>query len=187
MMKLYIADCHFGHRNALAFDNRPFKTIEEMEEVMVANWNKRVKNCDDIYILGDFCWGKKKEWLELLPKLNGRKHLILGNHDLKDYSAVDGYFVSIKDYDVVYDNLMDKNVVLSHYPIPTYKKNYSKDYVHLYGHVHNSIETNITARVMRELSEYWEKPKYAFNIGVMMPWMNYTPRNLEEIMTNGCM
>ena len=82
----YIADTHFGHKNIINFDNRPFSSTKEMEDVIVKNWNSVVTNDDDVYILGDFCWDKEDEWIRILNRLNGRKFLIKGNHDLRQMS-----------------------------------------------------------------------------------------------------
>lgn len=49
----FISDLHFGHKNCLSFDNRPFKSIEENDETIIKNWNNTVKIDDDIYLLGD--------------------------------------------------------------------------------------------------------------------------------------
>lgn len=38
-MNYFIADTHFGHQNALAFDNRKFKTIEDHDNALIENWN----------------------------------------------------------------------------------------------------------------------------------------------------
>lgn len=53
-MNYYIADMHFGHDNIRRLSNRPFKTIEEMDRTIIDNWNSRVSDNDDVYILGDF-------------------------------------------------------------------------------------------------------------------------------------
>ena len=60
---------------------RPFKTVEEMDRVCIQNWNCRVGSDDDIYILGDFSMRGPHYALEILKQLNGRKHLVRGNHD----------------------------------------------------------------------------------------------------------
>lgn len=60
-MNYYIADTHFGHRNIINFDGRPFHDITEMKLALIANWNRRVTNEDTVFILGDFCWGKAPE------------------------------------------------------------------------------------------------------------------------------
>ena len=79
-MKFYISDLHFGHKNILSFDNRPFFTLSEMEQVLISNWNSRVEKNDEVYILGDMFW-RNEEATRILSELKGRKYLILGNHD----------------------------------------------------------------------------------------------------------
>ena len=53
-MNHYIADTHFGHDNIRRLSNRPFDSIEEMDETIINNWNSKVTDDDDVYILGDF-------------------------------------------------------------------------------------------------------------------------------------
>ena len=84
-MNYYLADCHFGHTAVLKFDHRPFADVQQMEESMVMLCSAAVQKGDTVYILGDFCWGKKDEWIRILRRLNGQKVLIQGNHDLKQY------------------------------------------------------------------------------------------------------
>lgn len=98
-MNYYIADCHFSHKNILHFDQRPFENVEQMEEIMCASWNQTVNEEDTVYILGDFCWGKADEWLKITKKLAGKKILVEGNHDLKQYPLeLRAAFVDIKPY-----------------------------------------------------------------------------------------
>ena len=52
-MKYFISDLHIRHTNVLSYDNRPFTTIEEHDSVIMKNWNDRVTESDDVYILGD--------------------------------------------------------------------------------------------------------------------------------------
>ena len=97
-MKFYISDLHFGHQNAIVFDQRPFSTVEEMDETIITLWNRRVTDDDDVYIIGDFAFRNQKpeEWY--LSRLNGRKNLIIGNHDgklLKNETAM-SYFMSVE-------------------------------------------------------------------------------------------
>ena len=80
-MNLYIADLHFGHKNCLAFDNRPFKTIEEHDEEIIRRWNEKVGIDEDVWILGDVSWYNVTKTIELIERLNGNKHLCIGNHD----------------------------------------------------------------------------------------------------------
>ena len=70
-MKFYISDLHFGHKNILAFDNRPFFTLAEMEKVLIWNWNAAVGRNDEVYILGDMFW-HNEDAPRILSALNGR-------------------------------------------------------------------------------------------------------------------
>lgn len=79
-MDWFISDTHFNHENIIKLANRPFSSAEEMDEVMIRNWNARVQPEDTVIHLGDF--GLPLDYAkEVLDRLNGRKILILGNHD----------------------------------------------------------------------------------------------------------
>lgn len=182
----YISDLHFGHFNIMRFDNRPFKSVEEMDKTLIENWNSVVNKEDTVYILGDFCWLTEDEWVKILKQLNGNKVLIRGNHDLKNMSQqLRNMFQDVKDYKEVKDN--GKRVLLSHYPMPFYRGAYNSDIIHLYGHIHTTIENDF----MEHLRDYIDKndnrnnakhKRQFYNVGCMMPYMNYTPRTLEEII-----
>ena len=85
-MNYYISDLHIGHENVIQLDHRPFADTDEMFDAIVSNWNKTVKGNDTVYILGDFIWKKKNEWVEIVKQLKGKKVLIRGNHDPKEFS-----------------------------------------------------------------------------------------------------
>ncbi len=193
-MNYYIADCHFGHSSALSFDRRPFADVQQMEQTMVERWNGTVHNNDTVYILGDFCWGKAEEWLRLLRKLKGQKVLIQGNHDLKEYpEELRREFLDIQPYMEISDYSQKgrpRRVILSHYPMLLYKHSCYGKYCMLCGHVHVSAENDILEKWIRELREIRQNgPKtdglslgQVYNVGCMMPWMDYTPRTLEQIV-----
>ena len=82
-MNYFISDLHLGHKNCLKFDNRPFNTIEEQNDFIIKNWNKTITNLDDVYILGDISWYDANKTIDIFSRLNGRLHLIKGNHDGK--------------------------------------------------------------------------------------------------------
>lgn len=81
MAKRYIADLHFGHKNILAYDNRPFTDIEAHDAEIMERWNNSVSENDDVFILGDVSWYSAAKTAGLMQRLNGTKHLIIGNHD----------------------------------------------------------------------------------------------------------
>lgn len=184
----YIADYHFGHSNIIKFDKRPFSSVEEMDRKMIENWNNVVVDDDTVYLLGDFCWKAEDRWIEILDQLKGNKVLIRGNHDLKTMSQqLRDKFQYIKDYAEVKDN--GKRVLMSHYPMPFYRGAYNSDIVHLYGHIHVTIENDFMEHIREYITEHDDrgnsKHKCQFyNVGAMMPWMNFTPRTLEEIMNS---
>lgn len=184
-MNYFISDLHFGHKNCLAFDNRPFNSIEEHDEYIINAWNQTVNNDDNVYILGDISWYKEVKTIEIFKKLNGKKHLIKGNHDdrLLKNEELRKLFVEIKDYKEV--NIGDnKSIVLSHYPIPCFK-NHFYGWIMLYGHVHNSFEWNMMENVKRQMTELYDKKCEMYNVGAMMSYINYQPRTLEEIIKGG--
>ncbi|MDD5972447.1 MAG: metallophosphoesterase family protein, partial [Spirochaetales bacterium] len=81
-MKLYISDLHFFHESLLNnLDNRPFSSVEDMNEFMVAKWNEKVKSRDEVFVLGDLSFGNVEETTRILNRLKGKITLIAGNHD----------------------------------------------------------------------------------------------------------
>ena len=176
-MIYYIADNHFGHKNVIRFDNRPFADTVLMDEVLVHNWNERVTEDDTVYILGDCFWKNEENSVKLIQRLKGHKHLIRGNHD-RVHGRLRFYYESIEHYAEINDN--DRLVILCHYPIPFYKNQHCGA-VMLYGHVHNTREQDFIEKWKRELWES-EIPCNMINVGCMMEYMKYTPRTLNEIL-----
>ena len=123
-MKIFItADHHFHHKNIIEYCKRPFKTVEEMDEVMMEKWNKKVGKNDLVIHLGDFALGTKEKVRETREKLNGTIVLIKGNHDKV-----------IKEFIVVRDSIQIRNFLFSHRPIP--KKEIPEGCINIHGHIH---------------------------------------------------
>ena len=122
---------HLGHENVIRHDNRPFENTEQMNKVLIDNWNNVVNYDDEVYVLGDFAW-KKDVGLNAVSQLKGKKFFIMGNHDHLS-EEMSQYFVWIKDTAVIKDN--GTQVVLSHYPVADWYNQYHYS-VQLYGHVH---------------------------------------------------
>ena len=136
-MIYFTSDMHFGHRGIITMQNRPFESVEEMDRVLLQNYNAVVHKDDTVYILGDICHHMKKEPAEeLIEKLNGKKYLITGNHDKKyDLSL----FVDIRDFMTVSFN--GQYFALMHYPMLSWPKKNSGS-IQLHGHIHARMDYN---------------------------------------------
>jgi len=173
----YIADTHFGHENILRLDSRPFSSVEEMDNALIANWNSRVREDDTVYVLGDAFWGKEARCIEIMEQLRGHKHLIQGNHD-KVNGRLGTLWESIKPYDEIRDG--DKLVILSHYPLMFYNGQ-KFGAVMLYGHVHQSSWWQTIQKWQEEL-RLSGVPSRMLSVGCMMEYVGYTPRTLDELL-----
>ncbi len=192
---LYIADCHFYHnRICFEMDHRGFSGYEEMNEHMIAQWNKKVRAKDDVYILGDFSITKGNATEKILGRLNGKLHLIIGNHDkyLEDKSFDRSWFRSIEHYSEIRDN--SRTVILSHYPVFCYKGQYKQDksgnplvYM-LYGHVHDTHDESLVNRFIMETRETKVMSKHSTEpepiqcnmINCFCMFSDYQPMTLDE-------
>ena len=134
-MLYFTSDTHFGHHNIIGFSKRPYANKEEMDEALIRNWNAVVEPDDIIYHLGDFAFGRG---LEILPMLNGEKHLIKGNHD-KGGILKHPEWASVEDYAELpaYEGLHPK-LILYHYPIQDWNHRF-RGSLHLHGHVHGTL------------------------------------------------
>lgn len=186
MTNYYISDLHLCHENIIRLDNRPFADLAEMHHAILDNWNMTVKPDDTVYILGDFCWGKEEMWLHILPQFLGNKVLITGNHDLTQFSQpLKRQFRDIKAYKEITDT--GRHVIMCHYPIPFHKAAYNENCYMLFGHVHKTRENEFLDRLREEIRASRTTQGHArgnfINVGCMMPWMDYTPRTLDEIIS----
>ena len=77
----FIADWHFNHTNILKYTERPYQRVKQMNNDIVKKHNSLVQPKDIVYVLGDVAMSKKVDALKYLHRMNGRKILILGNHD----------------------------------------------------------------------------------------------------------
>ncbi|WP_129736698.1 metallophosphoesterase [Massilimicrobiota timonensis] len=193
-MNYYISDLHILHKNVCGegnnFDNRPFETMKEMMEYIKYHWNKKITNADDVYILGDMCWKENEEAIQFVSTLKGKKHLILGNHDRCKDGRYAQQFVEIVPYKEVKEFINGKQyrLILSHYPIMFWNHQHRlKDNVlvniHLYGHLHNSQEEAIYQSFIQALNNEYDIECIARNVGCMMPYIHYEPRQIQEILS----
>lgn len=156
-MKWYTSDTHFDHTKVIEYSNRPFNSVEEMNETMIAEWNARVQPNHDVYHNGDFAFSKNPD--QFLCRLNGRKHLIIGNHDAE--KTINSHlWESVQPYLEVNDNKV--KIILCHYAMRVWNKSHYGS-IMLYGHSHGSLPGN----------------SQSLDIGVDC-W-DYRPVSLEEI------
>ena len=174
-----ISDSHFGHKNIIKYCNRPFDNVEDMNSILIKNWNSVVDNEDYVYHLGDFGLGTKDELIAIGNKLNGHKILVMGNHDHMSKTAYKEC-----GFDEVYENpvliqnpkchLPDgiNKLLLSHEPV---NLGNNDDILNIHGHLHgckkyygvnceNHIDVfySLYPRPMRlsEIIEFFKSGKY---------------------------
>ena len=179
----FTSDLHFGHENIIRFDNRPFKTVEEMDAELIKRWNNKVSKEDLVYVLGDMIWKtENNEAHKLIKSLNGQIILIKGNHDRFLHNATaKKALAGIKDYDDICVTLEDGTVrrcILSHYFIPMYI-GHRYNAIHLHGHSHKTEEALEEERITKELNKKGYNLQI-YNVGCM--YWNYEPVTLDEIL-----
>ena len=133
MKRFIIADTHFGHENIIKYESRPFANAEEMNKKLIKFWNSVVGEDDLIYVLGDFTLSRRMDVIKnLVSALNGRKILIMGNHDTrkpKDYIEC-GFEVATRK-----PMMVEPGVILMHEPFNDADLIFP-NYIYFFGHVH---------------------------------------------------
>lgn len=171
-MNFYIGDTHFGHANCIKFDNRPFESVEEMDRMLMNNWNNRVSENDDVWILGDFCYRSDKDPAYFLKRLKGHKHLIMGNHDRATVNSQEACSLleSIDKMQYVMEG--KDSIVLCHFPIAEWNRKGRGSY-HIYAHIHNAVD---------DIYRFMSKMERALNAGCMIN--GYQPVTFKELIVN---
>lgn len=167
------SDEHFGHFNILKYCQRPFKTIEQMNETIIKNHNERIKKEDTCLIVGDFCFknspnGKEGEGMPIhsknyIERLNGNLVFVRGNHDRNNsvQTKIERLVLKVGGiYINVCHNPQDAIIEDSHY--------YS---LNLVGHVHTSWKT-------KEISK---NGKFSLMINVGVDLNSFRPYNFDEL------
>lgn len=149
-MIFVIADLHLGHYNVLKYqptrfefcgktpESDPKEVLEAFESALIEKWNKVVSKTDTVYVLGDLMFSYSKDQLrDFLSKVNGIKHLVMGNHDTFRPSVyVSLGFESASRHPVFFNNMF----LLSHYPID--KELVASGVINYFGHVHGNTSFN---------------------------------------------
>lgn len=142
MRTFFTSDTHFGHANIIKYCDRPFSSVGEMDEAMIANWNRRIEPNDVVYHLGDFAFGcDLSHAIKCLKRLKGEIRFIKGNHDkhlhrLLDEGVLTGWGHTLQDY--AETAVEGQKLVLFHYGLRTWHHSL-RGVWHLYGHSHNML------------------------------------------------
>lgn len=170
----FISDTHFFHEKLLSFEKEDghkcrseFSSIEEHNEVIVERWNARVKPGDKVWHLGDVALGLKGIEYEtklhpLLNRLNGRKDLIVGNHDKLKNKILQNHFRRWELWKAYGHEDQEFAFTLTH--IPQRLDQLRKSHINIHGHIHEKL---------------MDDPHY---INVCCEHTNYAPVNLDEIL-----
>jgi calcineurin-like phosphoesterase family protein len=159
----FIADLHLGHENMAK--RRGFSTVEEHDEHVIAKWNSVVNKRDVTYILGDVTMEKSAPY-PLLDRLNGIKHIVLGNHDRRqDTKKLFQYAESVGAM------INYKGIFLTHCPIHPDELTYGIP-KNIHGHIHD--------KVVMKMLDGWEVPDERY-FCVSCEQVDYTPKSLEDL------
>lgn len=162
-MALYFtSDTHFGHENIIRTCKRPFANADEMDNALIARWNERVKPTDGVYHLGDFCYRNSTGADKYLARLNGKIHLVTGNHDQETLAQHAHLFASVNP--IVELKFNRRWLILCHYPMREWHGSWRGAW-HLFGHVHGRLDH--------------EPHGYSLDVGVDAH--DFRPWSLEEI------
>ena len=170
-MTFFTADQHFGHFNIMRLSKRPFASLDEMNETMIARWNDKVRDEDTVYILGDLFF-RAATVEPTLQRLKGRKHLVLGNHDHTWTSKVRlaDHFESVQTICEI--KIDGKPATLCHYPMLSYPQ--ARRAYMIYGHIHNNTGDDYWPLIMRR--------SRMLNAGVDVN--GFEPVSFEELVSN---
>ena len=158
-----ISDTHFGHENILKYSNRPFSSVEEMDETLIERWNSVVRAGDKVYHLGDVFFGPKENFQKIWTRLNGSKRLIVGNHDDIKYLSAGSFFKKVYMWRV----FTEHNLLLTHVPIheeSIHERIVVAGGVNVHGHIHEK-----------------SSPKGPYKC-VCVEHTNYYPIHIEEVL-----
>ena len=137
MTTWFTADTHFGHAAIIRLARRPFKTVEEMDAKLIARWNSVVAPGDTVWHVGDFCYKASLAVDAYRERLNGRIHLIAGNHDTQTIKHHAHLFASVDDIREI--ESAGQRILLCHYPMREWPGAWRGAW-HLFGHVHGRLD-----------------------------------------------
>lgn len=159
----FVSDTHWGHKNIIKFSNRPFSSVEEMDEALIENWNNTVPKDANVFQLGDFAFCDAKRVREILSRLNGNIYCIRGNHDgVLDQAhkklITDGIIQWYREREEI--KIEDQHITLCHYAHRVWNKSHYGSWM-LYGHTHGKLDPlGRSADVGVDSAHITGKPEY---------------------------
>lgn len=168
----FISDYHFGHE--WMAKHRGFQDSFYMNDYIIKEHNKIVHKKDLTYILGDITMETDKYYF-YLDQMNGRKKVILGNHDM-------GHDVPelLKYVETVDSMIKYKGIFLTHCPMHPQELNYRISY-NIHGHLH---ENNVKKELFEGIHPNKEMEDDKRYINVSCEVLNYKPKTLDELILN---
>lgn len=166
----FTSDLHIGHDNIINFCNRPYESIEQMNQGIIEEWNNVVPVNGNVFLLGDVSWKGAQYAKKIISQLNGNITLIRGNHDP---DTICNLFSEV--YDMLALDVQDEDskmlVHLCHYPLTEWLRS-QKGSIHLHGHCHGSrdeldlknwqiLDVGVDSHLMKPIS--WDKIKTILN------------------------
>jgi calcineurin-like phosphoesterase family protein len=136
MTVFFTSDTHFRDARVMRVDRRPFATVADHDAGLIRFWNETVQDEDQVWHLGDFARGTVEQVAELLSRLNGEKHLIIGNNDDEATIKAHGWS-SVQHYKELL--VEDQLLILCHYPFRTWNKMGRKS-IDFHGHSHAKLK-----------------------------------------------
>ena len=156
-MIFFTADLHLSHRNIIKYCNRPFSSVEEMNNTIINNWNKKVNDNDTVYILGDLAFGRCNEELSVMK---GEKILIIGDHDI-DIDIRAGF--RLQKFALLNAKFDGQYITLCHWCMRVWAKSHYNSW-QLFGHSHGQL------------------PSIGKSHDVGVDANNFSPLSLDEII-----
>lgn len=157
----FTADTHFGHGRLIELMPRPFSSVEEMDEELIRRWNTLVGRGDTVYHLGDFSFHKLDKTAEIIGRLNGQIHLVLGNHDHKRVaSKLSSRFAWVGNYKEI--RVSGQKICMLHFPMMVWNQSHFGSW-HLHGHSHGSLPVDKRALRVDVGSDAWSYAPVSFD------------------------
>lgn len=155
-MRYYTADTHFFHKQVIRYCNRPFTSEKQMRNKLINNYNETVGKHDTCFFVGDIAMLGTSQWEHLkgiVQQLNGKKHLIFGNHDeFKWQRYVDIGFITV--HSALWLEDAGVKLILAHDPAVYCA--IDKDTVLLCGHVHTLFKSLPDQKVVNVGVDQWD-------------------------------